>query len=877
MSVNIIKETITWSKSLPSWQQEAVRRLVLNGELDDGDIQELVELAKSTETSTVEPIPIPDPQPQTDSAVSLVSLEHICGVNALVDNQRLEFAAPVGLTVVYGDNGSGKTGYSKVLKHACRSREKKPPLIYGNLFREGENPAPKARFTYQQDGNDYSEEWSIGADTSDELGSIALFDSCCSRAYVEDSGELAFQPYGLGIFKQLAQACDAVRERLSREASSISVPSFASFLQPSVVAAINAVMTQNTEENQAALTTLATLSEEETAAIGTLEAQLAQLKADDPVKQATALRKLATSVDATVLSITNASSTAARQLGAAAGAMALRDSTAKTATEASKLAFGEEPVQGVGAEQWKQLFLAAKEFSTQVVYPDEPFPYLGEDARCVLCHQELDLDARVRMLKFKNFIEDKTAEDARMAALAYQSVRTGIADAAKLVATIDDTLLTLIEARDAELGKSLRAAKEAYAGLSTASATADTEEAWSKLTCPIADTAPLKALAERLRGEATELEKNSTAEEQKKLQEKLDLLKERRDLGKSLESILEAAALKVKKTRLLRAAGVIDTAPITRKLGTLTKQVITQELCDRLNQELAALNAQHLEVEFHSRGGAGSHPHSLRFIKAPKHGDLAGVLSEGEHRCLGIAAFLTELGLEGHSSAIVLDDPVSSLDQRYRDAVALRLAREAKNRQVIILTHDLAFRDALTRAAIEHQTTMEFRAVRRTPDGTGVVSEGTRPEEMTPKHLIRTHIPQVAAEVKALDPFDDERRDKVEHLYDLIRVGWERVVEEVLLRKVVSTYNPTVQTKLLKGVQVEFDDCLAVDTGMGKASRIIGAHRTAAASGTTTLPSNDEIDEDIRKLQDYLDFANKRASKLEQERGAQLTSPPSAS
>jgi hypothetical protein len=253
------------------------------------------------------------------------------------------------------------------------------------------------------------------------------------------------------------------------------------------------------------------------------------------------------------------------------------------------------------------------------------------------------------------------------------------------------------------------------------------------------------------------------------------------------------------------------------------------------------------------------------------------VLSEGEHRCLGIAAFLTELGLEGHSSAIVLDDPVSSLDQRYRDAVALRLAREAKNRQVIILPHDLAFRDALTRAAIEHQTTMEFRAVRRTPDGTGVVSEGTRPEEMTPKHLIRTHIPQVAAEVKALDPFDDERRDKVEHLYDLIRVGWERVVEEVLLRKVVSTYNPTVQTKLLKGVQVEFDDCLAVDTGMGKASRIIGAHRTAAASGTTTLPSNDEIDEDIRKLQDYLDFANKRASKLEQERGAQLTSPPSAS
>jgi hypothetical protein len=876
MSVNIFKDVIAWSKSLPSWQHEAVRRLVLEGELSEQDLQELVELAKSDGPAPVEPIPIPDPQPETSSAVSLVSLEHICGVNALVQDQTLRFAAPVGLTVVYGDNGSGKTGYSKVLKHACRSREKKPPTIYGNLFCEGETPTPRARFTYQLDGTDQSEDWTVGAHTSDELGSIALFDANCSRAYVEDSGELAYQPYGLGIFKQLTQACDTVRERLSAEASSIAVPTFTTFTQPSVVAAINAMMTQDTETNRTALSTLATLNEEETATIGILDAQLTQLRSADPVKQALALTKLAASLDATARSIDAANSRTTAQLQAAVGAMELRDTTAKTAADASKLAFGEEPVHGVGTAQWKRMFELAKEFSTQVAYPEKPFPYLGEDAKCVLCHQELGLDARKRMLDFQTFIEDSTAEDARRASVAYEVVRTSIADAAKLVVAIDDTLLDLIEAKDPALAASLRSAKESYAALSTASSAVDTAEGWRKLGCPAVETSGLKTLAEKLRTDAGELEKHSTAEEQERLQEQLDLLKERRDLGKSLESILEAAVLKARKTMLLRSANIIDKAPITRKLGTLTKQVITQELCDRLNQELGALNAGHLEVEFHSTGGDGRHPHSLRFIRAPKHGDLAGVLSEGEHRCLGIAAFLAELNLGGHTSAIVLDDPVSSLDQRYRDAVALRLVREAKLRQVIVLTHDLAFRDALTRAAIEESTTMEFLAVRRTPDGTGVVSEGTRPEEMTPKFLIKTHIPQVAEEVKTLDPFDDQRRGRVEHLYDLIRIGWERVVEEALLRKVVSTYNPAVQTNLLKGVQVEFEDCLAVQNGMGKASRIIGAHRTPAASGPTVLPSNDEIDEDIQKLKTYLDSTNRRASKLEQDRGAQLTSPPSA-
>ena len=49
-------------------------------------------------------------------------------MNALAENQTLKFAA--GLTVVYGDNGAGKTGYIRILKQACRARGREQ--ILGN-------------------------------------------------------------------------------------------------------------------------------------------------------------------------------------------------------------------------------------------------------------------------------------------------------------------------------------------------------------------------------------------------------------------------------------------------------------------------------------------------------------------------------------------------------------------------------------------------------------------------------------------------------------------------------------------------------------------------------------------------------------------------
>jgi hypothetical protein len=57
---------------------------------------------------------------RSSDPVTLVSVTHNHGANALAHDQTLTFGP--NLTVVYGQNTAGKSGYTRILKRACRSR-----------------------------------------------------------------------------------------------------------------------------------------------------------------------------------------------------------------------------------------------------------------------------------------------------------------------------------------------------------------------------------------------------------------------------------------------------------------------------------------------------------------------------------------------------------------------------------------------------------------------------------------------------------------------------------------------------------------------------------------------------------------------------------
>ena len=163
----------------------------------------------------------PDHIPETGAGsgqVTLLSIFHHRGVNALAENQTLQFAPK--LTVVYGDNAAGKTGYIRVLKSACRARETEE--ILGNVVSGAAPHKPVVAIRYKVGRDNNAREWA-GEDGDDSISRVSVFDTHYAAVYLTEKTDVAFRPFGLDLFDKLVKACRSVRSRLESEQRSLGL------------------------------------------------------------------------------------------------------------------------------------------------------------------------------------------------------------------------------------------------------------------------------------------------------------------------------------------------------------------------------------------------------------------------------------------------------------------------------------------------------------------------------------------------------------------------------------------------------------------------------------------------------------------------------
>jgi hypothetical protein len=132
--------------------------------LAEADIVALTEICKAehglAEKGEIFPLSkehVPE-QGAKAAAVSVESIFHHKGVNALAEDQTLKFAPR--LTIVYGDNGAGKTGYIRILKQACRARGQEQ--ILGNVVSGVAPPKPVVTIKYKVGDQPDVREWTGG-------------------------------------------------------------------------------------------------------------------------------------------------------------------------------------------------------------------------------------------------------------------------------------------------------------------------------------------------------------------------------------------------------------------------------------------------------------------------------------------------------------------------------------------------------------------------------------------------------------------------------------------------------------------------------------------------------------------------------------------
>ncbi len=154
-----LKDILEWPKDCPAWQRDALRRLCIKGDMDDADLDELTALCKIKGKGPVALAVehIPDPE-SAATAVNLMAIYGVANVNALKEGERLTFDKK-GLTVVYGDNGSGKSGYARILKKVCRARmPPKDDRISPNIYATKTGPQ-KAIIDFSADEHNRTHDW----------------------------------------------------------------------------------------------------------------------------------------------------------------------------------------------------------------------------------------------------------------------------------------------------------------------------------------------------------------------------------------------------------------------------------------------------------------------------------------------------------------------------------------------------------------------------------------------------------------------------------------------------------------------------------------------------------------------------------------------
>lgn len=853
-------EIEAWLNTKPSWLRAAAHGLIRDRRMPtEEEVSALADHCLQEAAKIVSPLSdllAPGAIAGTPgrAGLRLERVFDIRGVNALGDQATLELG-DADLAIVYGPNGSGKSGYARLTKHLCGARLAGP--MHGNVFL-GATDTPSAAVEIRAvEEHGPAEATSVLAWNSTDgalpaLKAVPVFDTATSVEFGDSATPATHMPRPMVFMARLIEISDRVGGNLRKRAEQLvsQLPQMGPELAQSPAGnVLRGLLKPKTQDGD--IGAACGVSDEERAERLALEAALAQANPTEPHAKVVNQLEQLSKTKQSALDREGATSTekAAELVSARVDALSKR----KAATAHATTFFNKVPLKGVGEEIWRQMWAAAEAYSEAFAYPDHEHPNTEEGARCVLCQQELDAVGKARMLGFSEFIQNKLQADAVAA-------ETVVADLVKaLPGTPDEQVWATVSQTiglDVPVGEALRLAVEARTNaLKTAVDVGGVPGVdWSHWHAAHAKkTAELELERDKLAGLIDE-------EGRKRSQARLLELRGKEWLASN------AAAIKADVKRLLALDGLnaairlTSTNALTTKNNEIASAELAKGFCDRFNAEMQKLGGKSLPVVMsHRSQGKGRFTFCAELLNPKQVIHNSEVLSEGEQRVIALAAFLADATGSDRSLPMVFDDPISSLDQRFEEAVADRIAELAESRQVIVFTHRLSFM-VLLQAAHERrvgkgsQARCKVISIGRDGDQTGVPSS-VDTFSLKPKPGLGQLISDVGA-AKKMDP--KLRRMALKDACSTFRILLERTVEVHLCANIVGRFRREIKTMgLLKRlVAVQPDDCIFIDDLMTKYSAF---EHSQSDETPTHLPEPDDLIADATALRDWIIAFEKRA------------------
>lgn len=849
-----LHEILSWSTLRPEWQRDALRRIIEKGQPDAADILELERISRSSiKHASIKPAPLKaiplssahlPSAPGAADSVSLVSLSALQGINRLPRDSDLPLGTGDGLTIIFGMNGAGKSSYARVIKKVCRARGSAAEVL-PNAFAPASTTVPAAAtITFKVGSNQVASSWKSGVPADPRLANVFVFDASSADHYVSYDSEAAFTPYGLDVLPTLSAVCDNLASRLTTEIDQWNAKitgAKANWKYEPATKVWQALQNLSKATKDSDINALAALDQTEMQRLLDLRAAL---KAD-PLQKAKETRAAVARLEAFAKKIGNATADLAdEKIEQVRTELEAAKNTAATAKVFATGQFDSTYLTGTGSDIWRALWDAAKLYSDSEAYPDSEFPFLSDQARCVLCQQVIDGATGAKFSRFNDFCKDQSQQ---LAAAAEQLLLKTIARFNLLTA-----LRPELDKIDADLATMAVGERQL---LATFTDNADARlqnvkqnlinRSWAvPIAIPASPETSIRTVMSTLEARAQTEESAHDPETRKKLQAELKELEAREWLAGVKADVLQQIDHYKIIAELKDCEKDLKTSAITTKSTELTELFVTQAFQQRFKDEVAGLKLRTLEVVMEqTHGKKGVAKFGLRLVKAGT-SKVADIASEGERRCVALAAFLSELSQASHQSALVFDDPVSSLDHGYRQRIAGRLATESISRQVIVFTHDETFMNDLVSSAKNAQSKPIILTLDWDNNAPGKYVQGLPWDIKKPLECLDT----LEKEQRGLrsgwnpQPNEDNIR-KMRTAYSRLSSTLERIIENDLLCDVVKRF----RSQIISGQKLE--GLVGISTGeIDEVNRLLQKCHDLTdrhAPSTATIPNPDELEQDI--------------------------------
>ncbi|MCK4821094.1 hypothetical protein KA005_35345, partial [bacterium] len=336
--------------------------------------------------------------------LTLHSLSDVKGVNKLAEEQTLEFGN--NITVIYGENASGKSGYSRILKMFGFSYEKKTKVLC-NVYCD-EETCQNAKICYSTDGEGDEFIWD-GACTCPDLQGLSVFTNNCVSISLDSKRELLVTPIGFHLFSLVSDELDKLagihREKISKFKKDISwlddlheettIQAFLQELNPDSSEDELKKLGEFTEKNEQNLKSFQDLKRN-------LNKNLIQAKITSFQNQLRELRQIKSQIESDKTSFTSKDW---KDLG---GHLEQMEELKKKEQVGIKEIAEERGIHFFESVEFSDFIKAADEYIKKI--DQEEYPK-DEEEICIYCRQELrEKDARDLLKNYRLLLNDPTQE-----------------------------------------------------------------------------------------------------------------------------------------------------------------------------------------------------------------------------------------------------------------------------------------------------------------------------------------------------------------------------------------------------------------------------------------------------------------------------------